>query len=235
MCADFQSPGSQLRIFREDREAVSHVPSKVQTVSPLDNVLQGIYTEGRLSGVRAIPGQDVKALVATMNEAWRSLGFRHDIISRETLSECLRNSDIHVQQASGIHLNVRVALSEGVTEDKIFSEQRMALKERQMSVADPASTLLVLAASVIAAHAGRNEKFVRHFQEQEFRTQAIDPARGTEISGRGMALSFERGIGVVVRPIDPNSADKNTWCAGTDVRIDKRSTIQKLFGWITGQ
>lgn len=235
MCANFQNPGSQLRIFRADREHEPQAPSKVQATSALDHVLQGLYTEGRLSGLRAPPGKDVKALAGTMNEAWRSLGFRHDIISKETLSECLRNSDIHVQQASGIDLNVRVALSEGVTEDKIMSEQRRALKERQMSVADPASTLVVLAASVIAAHATRNEKFARHFEDKEFRTQAIDPARGTEIAGRSMALSFERGLGIVARPIDQNSADKNTWCAGTDVRVDNRSTFQKLFGWVTGR
>ncbi len=241
MCAQFQDKTRPpLRVYNPDNQPVPQkspsLPKVKESHKPPGSSATLVTTNG-LSELTARENTNLKALANDLNAAWRKLGHRYDLLSRDTLSKCLPSSPEKLQHAVGPQLVMRVALSADCTQARNYSKQVTELRIRSMDVADPASTALVLAAKLIDSHASRDVKFCEHFSEVEFRTQPVDPATGRKLRDRSMTVRFRPGLGILAEEEtkdDRKSVDAAVWCAGTNLTPAPRNWFERFRDWVQG-
>jgi hypothetical protein len=241
-----------LRIARPDEQygdgTGASLPLRGETETQLhqttvDSVVHALrilaQQQGSTTQIPICPGQSLQSLVDIINREWRSLNFPYDILPQPTLNYCLANSPSQLRTESGQLLVVRANLCAVTTHSATYPEQIQALQRDGMSVADPTSTAVVLAALILAAHKTESDRWKEHFCGTHFRAQVFDGVSGQEYPGKSIRISFSHDQGIVAdvesqvgASPSANYKDASIWCAGTDSRSTTLNWVQRTERWL---
>ncbi len=197
-------------------------------------VLSSISFSDRVTRVVAPAQATLYDVVDALNTRWRTLTGGEDLLSQQALKTLLMGSPAHLQRASGSHLVLEAALSEGRTELKTFADQRRELKAETLGVASPASTAIAMAALLVKALEHGKGAFIDHLTLKSFRTQAVDPMEGHPLDHHKVVVKYDFKHGIVGSEQDLKTRSDNLWCAGSTETFGLRSPRPNFWGWIFG-